>query len=733
MSYQKFLEVKETRLQFEGVNISDADMNPRLFPFQRAITQWALKKGRAAIFADTGLGKTLMQLEWASHIPGSVLIVAPLSVARQTVREGAKFGYDVNYCRAASAIRAGLNITNYEMIEHFDPAEFDGVVLDESSILKAFDGVTRKKLTDMFSLTRFRLCCTATPAPNDQSEISNHSEFLGVMTGKVMLATYFVHDGLEWRLKGHGVQRFYEWMASWAMSVRMPSDIGFSDDGYVLPPLNIIPDFLPVDYQPEGELFHSGLKGIRGRMDVRRSTMDTRIARAVEVVNDSDEQWIVWCGMNEESKRLTKAISGSVEVKGDDTPEYKAECFEKFQDGEYRVMVTKPKIAGFGMNFQNAHNMIFVGLSDSFEAYYQCVRRSYRFGQKREVNAHIVLSGPERVIYDNVKGKEIVAKQMAEELIKNVQVYELGELGVEEKPRAEYAATVETGDTFEAINGDSCVELKRIADDSIDLSVYSPPFANLFTYSNSNRDIGNSKDWDEFFEHFKFIVAEIFRVTKPGRVTAVHCADIPAMLSRDGYIGLRDLPGAFVQAYIEAGWVFHGRVTIDKDPQAQAIRTHSKALLFVQMEKDSSWSRPAVGDFVLAFRKPGENAVPVTPVKNGEMTRETWIEWARPVWYNIHESDTLQYTTARDPNDERHICPLQLGTIERCIKLWSNPGETILTPFGGIGSEGYEAIRLGRKAKLIELKPSYFKIAVQNLRAAEGLKDQGTLFENAAG
>lgn len=729
MSYQKFLEVKETRLQFEGVNVKDSDMNARLFPFQRAITRWALKKGRAAIFADTGLGKTLMQLEWASHIPGSVLIVAPLSVARQTVREGAKFGYEVNYCRSGDAIRAGLNITNYEMIEHFDPSEFDGVVLDESSILKAFDGVTRKKLTDMFSLTRFRLCCTATPAPNDQSEISNHSEFLGVMTRKVMLATYFIHDGMEWRLKGHGTQRFYEWMASWAMSVRMPSDIGFSDDGYVLPPLNIIPDFLPVDYQPEGELFHSGLKGIRGRMDARKSTMDTKIARASEIVNASDEQWIVWCGMNEESKRLTKAISGAVEVKGDDTPEYKAECFEKFQDGEHRVMVTKPKIAGFGMNFQNAHNMTFVGLSDSFEAYYQCVRRSYRFGQKREVNAHIVLSDPERVVYDNVKGKEIVAKQMAEELIKNVQVYELGELGVEEKPRADYAATVEAGDTFEAINGDSCVELKRIADESIDLSVYSPPFANLFTYSNSNRDIGNSKDWDEFFEHFKYIVAEIFRTTKPGRVTAVHCADIPAMLSRDGYIGLRDLPGAFVQAYIEAGWVFHGRVTIDKDPQAQAIRTHSKALLFVQMEKDSSWSRPAVGDFVLAFRKPGENAVPVTPVKNGEMTRETWIEWARPVWYNIHESDTLQYTTARDKDDERHICPLQLGTIERCIKLWSNPGETVLTPFGGIGSEGYEAIRLGRKAKLIELKPSYFRIAVQNLRAAEGLKDQGTLFE----
>jgi DNA modification methylase len=273
---------------------------------------------------------------------------------------------------------------------------------------------------------------------------------------------------------------------------------------------------------------------------------------------------------------------------------------------------------------------------------------------------------------------------------------------------------------------DDCIEAlgREIADDSIDLSVYSPPFSSLYTYSASERDLGNCANEGEFFEHYAFLIREMFRVTKPGRHTCVHVAELTSTLQTHGVIGLIDFPGMVIRAYMACGWTYHGRVTIDKDPQAQAIRTHSKGLLFVQLRKDSTWSRPALADTILIFRKPGENAVAVNP----DITNDDWIEWARPIWYGIRESDTLNVDVARENDDERHICPLQLGTIERCIRLWSNPGELILSPFAGIGSEGYEAIRLNRRYVGVELKASYYDVAVRNLRAAEQLRTQGTLF-----
>jgi len=263
--------------------------------------------------------------------------------------------------------------------------------------------------------------------------------------------------------------------------------------------------------------------------------------------------------------------------------------------------------------------------------------------------------------------------------------------------------------------------MAEIDDNSIDLSIYSPPFADLFTYTDSDRDLGNSRDWGEFFDHYAFIIREILRVTRSGRLTCVHTSDIPAMAQKDGYIGLRDFPGAVIRAYEEAGWIFVGRAFVQKNPQAQAIRTKGKALLFVQLRKDSSDSRPALVDQILILKKPGDNAIPVTPVEHKELDNETWIEWANGIWLGISESDTLQFSGARGYDDEKHICPLQLGTIERCIKLYSNPGEMILTPFGGIGSEAYMALKLGRKATLIELKPEYFNIAVENLKQIESI------------
>jgi hypothetical protein len=287
---------------------------------------------------------------------------------------------------------------------------------------------------------------------------------------------------------------------------------------------------------------------------------------------------------------------------------------------------------------------------------------------------------------------------------------------------------VAMGPGWELVQGDCVEHVAMMGAETVDLSVYSPPFLSLYTYTASERDIGNCRTDVEFFEHLGFLIRGLLAATKPGRLTCVHVAQVPAMLVRDGYIGMKDFRGQIIEAYETSGWIYHGEVCIDKDPQAQAIRTKSKSLLFVQLRKDASWLRPALADYILVFRKPGDNAVPVLP----DLTNEEWIEWARPIWYGIRESDTLQTAEARDDEDERHVCPLQLGTIERCIRLWSNPGELVFSPFAGIGSEGYEAMRLGRRFLGVELKPSYWRVAARNLRQASTLRQQGELFADGA-
>jgi DNA modification methylase len=757
MEYQKFLKQKRITFKTAGKEVNPKEVNSLLFPFQCDLVVWALRKGRAAIFADTGLGKTLMQLEWGRLIGGQCLIIAPLSVAKQTVREAEKLGLTIHYTRSSDDVIDGINITNYEMIKEFEGIKFEAVVLDESSILKALDGKTRRKLTELFVDVPYKLCCTATPAPNDITEIANHSEFLGVMTRMDMMAAFFVNDDNGWRLRGHAEEPFYRWLASWSMSIKKPSDLGYDDGDFILPPLNVSPVFVEVDYIPDGQLFFTGLSGIQDRIKVRKATMDKRVAEAVRLVNDHpNDQWLIWCGLNEESTKVSQSIAGAIEVKGADKLEYKIEVLEGFQDGEHRVLVTKPKIAGFGMNFQNAHKMIFVGLSDSWEAYYQCTRRCWRFMQEHPVDVYVVLSDVEDAIWANVQRKEKQAEKMSRKLIDNLTEFEKAEIGGSIMNGYTYEEASEVGQGWKLLLGDSVERMAEVDDNNVDLSVFSPPFMDLYSYTPTERDLGNSYGEGDFFEHFGYIIDHLLRVTKPGRNCVVHTADVPALLSKDGYVGLRDFPGKVIREFEDRGWIFHGRCTIDKNPQAQAIRTHSKGLLFVQLRKDSSWSRPAVGDYILIFRKPGENQRPIMPVDNGEIDNETWIDWAHPIWrvdftgedltldgsdmaewliknawYGIRESDTLQYRQARGEEDDKHICPLQLGTIDRCIKLWSNPGEIVLSPFAGIGSEGYQSLKLGRQFIGIELKQGYFNEAVRNLERAEQEANTINLFDFA--
>jgi DNA modification methylase len=751
ISYREFLETKQHHVLDMGIKINRNDIHSKLFDWQKDIVMWSTKKGLAAIFLDTGLGKTLIQLEWARMMGENTLIVAPLSVARQTVRMAKeKLNMDVRYIRQQSEITGAHKfwITNYEMIDAFDYSCFGAIVLDESSILKSIGGHTRQRITELCQNVKYKLCCTATPAPNDYIELGNHTEFLGICKMSEMLATFFINankehtleiegktyrkkgsnkNGTEWRLKHHAEKSFFQWLSSWAITMTTPSDLGYDNNGFILPELKINPIFISSDYKPQNQLFFTELHGIADRSNVRKLTVQGKLETLKSIVDADSGQWIIWCGLDDESRMAKSLFEDAVEVKGSDKLENKIQALEDFQDGKIRIMVTKTKIAGYGMNFQQSHNQVFFGMNDSWESFYQAIRRQWRYGQTQPVNVYLILHDVETEIYQNVMRKDAMARRLKSALVAQIKDFEKGELGMDTQINNDYNIRTEIQDDFTAMQGDSCERLKEVETDSIDLSVYSPPFADLFTYSATERDLGNSKDWTEFFEHYKFIIREVLRVTKPGRLTCVHTSDIPAMAQKDGYIGIKDFPGEVIRAYQKEGWVFVGRAFVPKNPQAQAIRTHSSALLFVSLRRDSSDSRPALIDQILLFKKDGENEVPVLPVKNGEIDNETWIKWANGIWDGISESDTLQYSKARGFDDEKHICPLQLGTIERCIKLYSNPGETILTPFLGIGSEAYMALILGRKAIGIELKPEYYQTAIKNMKKAVETKNMRRL------
>ena len=417
--YTNFINNKSFTLESCGINVNADELNPMLFDFQRDIVIWALAKGRAAIFADCGLGKTIMQLEWADQIRrrtgGNVLVLAPLAVSNQTKREGETFGISVNICASQADVTVdAVNITNYEKLDNFIGNEFTAVVLDESSILKAFAGKIRNQIINCFAKTPYKLACTATPAPNDYMELGNHSEFLGVMTRAEMLSMFFVHDGGEtskWRLKGHAEELFWQWMSSWCVVVDNPQKLGYKADGYILPELSIQQIIIDGDAPVMEPLT------LTQRRDARRESLSERCNAAAKIVNSSDDNWIVWCDLNAESDMLTSMIRGAVNVQGSDKPEHKTTSMINFANDEIKCLVTKPKIAGYGMNWQNCHNMIFVGLSDSFEAYYQAVRRSWRFGQTKKVNVYIIISAKEGPVKANIERKQADSEKMKIHLV----------------------------------------------------------------------------------------------------------------------------------------------------------------------------------------------------------------------------------------------------------------------------------------------------------------------------
>lgn len=729
--YLKFLETKKTTVAQSGFDVDVVNISDTLFPFQKYCVRRALVSGRFALFEDCGLGKTIQQLEWSRHVSEHtdrpVLILAPLGVISQTIEEGVKFGYKVDEIESTDVkigLPTGIYITNYDNIDNIHAELFGGVVLDESSILKNFTGKTRNKLIAEFRSTPYKLCCTATPSPNDTTELCNHAEFLNVMSRNEMLAMYFVHDGsstAEWRLKGHAEQMFWDFVSTWAVMLNKPSDIGFPDDGYDLPPLNVKNEIILTPKRDNGRLFNDTAVSATDYHKELRSTYKERLHRVAEIVNESAESFIVWIEHDDEGKLLRKLIPDAVEVKGSDKKEYKKEKLLGFGRGEFRVLVTKLKIAQFGLNYQKCHNQIFASLDFSFESTYQGIRRSYRFGQTNRVNIYLISTDTMGNVVDAFEAKQAAFKHMQEAMTKatcrniNHQI-NLTRMEFEKEYKSDLCH-IKMGD---------CVQIIReVPDESVGFSIFSPPFAELYTYSDKLEDMGNSRDYKEFFTAFNYLVKELFRVIWSGRNVAVHCMDLPIQKSKEGFIGLRDFSGMILRAFEDAGFIYHTRVTIWKNPVTEMQRTKALGLLHKQVKKDAAMCRVGIPDYLLVFRKPGEHEHPV----HCEIDVNTWQRYASPTWNDINYSNTLNGNNAREENDEKHICPLQLETIERSIILWTNPGDTVLTPFMGIGSEVYEAIKLGRKGIGFELKDSYFNEAVKNIKKAESEVSVPSLFD----
>lgn len=749
MTYDTFVAQKKE--EYGTYGFSKKIENEGLYPFQKHITEWALLKGRAAIFADTGLGKTRMQLAWASEVcqysQGNVLIFAPLCVAHQTIKEGNAIGVSVKYCRHQDEVISGITITNYEMLEHFKVDSFTGVVLDESSILKSYMGKTKQALIDACFDVPYKLACTATPSPNDYLELGNHSQWLGVMPSNEMIMRFFANDTMQaggYSLKPHAKKAFWEWVASWAIAISNPSQLGYDGSGYELPELKETFHILDTSDLPalDGELFRVVMLNATSIHSEGRITVERRASKIADLVKNDESAWLIWCNTNYESDAIKKLIPDAVEVRGSDTIPFKEKALDGFSDGKIRVLITKPSIAGFGMNWQHCKNMAFVGLSYSYEDYYQAIRRCWRFGQKNIVNVHIMSSESEISILETIKRKEAEHTTMKTEMSNTISAVHKSESKMLNTPYFK----VERGEDWEMHHGDCVHVAKMIPDATIDYSIYSPPFSNLYIYSDSVYDMGNSFDDGEFMQHYGYLVEELYRTTRPGRLTSIHCKDLPMYKGRDGSAGLRDFPGDIIRLYESKGWVFHSRCTIWKDPVIEMQRTKNHGLLYKQLCKDSCASRQGMADYLITMRK-WDNEDEWEPVtRNGERfhdyigsTKEkeaataldrdseeierltsinVWQRYASPVWFDINQTNVLNKKYAKDIEEERHICPLQLEVIERCVELWSNPRDLVFSPFAGIGSEGYVSVKMNRRFIGAELKEGYFMEACKNISEA---------------
>lgn len=658
MDYQEFLESKKVSVERSGFDVDEAELSPFLFDFQKYCVRRMLKLGKGGIFAGCGQGKTLMQLEWAKRVAERenrpVLILAPLSVSRQTIAEGAKFGYRVvRYTDMTDGDM--LIITNYEQLENIDVDKFIGVVLDESSILKNYTGHYRRLITDVFKHTRYKLCCSATPSPNDLNEIGNHSEFLDVLDAADMRSKWFVREeGMNnYRLKGHAKADFYGWIASWAIVFENPADIGFVETGkeFILPKLNYIEHQIETTPEP-GLLFSQGIVNATNFNAELRKTKNERLELAAKLARETEGQVLIWTKQNEEGEILRKLLPEAIEVKGSDKDADKERRLLDFADGKIRILISKAKICGYGMNFQKCGTQIFVAPDFSFEDFYQQVRRSYRFGRDGEVNIHLIITDTMQNARAIIEDKQRKFDEMQREINRNINEHHYGLL-------EDYTYDEYRDDKVLLMKGDTTIEIKRIPDNSVDLIIFSPPFSSLFTYSNYIHDMGNNESHEDFFKQYAFLLKELYRILKPGRLMCCHTKDLGVYKNSSGYTGMYDFTGEHTRHVLESGFKLHSKVTIWTDPVLEMQRTKTQRLLYKQVTTDSSKTGIGMAEYLTIFKKwdgNEEDWEPIVNLNKSNFPLDVWQKWASPVWMDIKRTDVLNGKEGTAQGDEKHIC-----------------------------------------------------------------------------
>lgn len=750
----RIVEVIPTRIKtqtFESVEKND----PHLFDYQRFITGLAFDRQRFAIFADCGLGKTAMALAWIrmvqQSVTGKILIVAPLSVVPQWLAEEAHF-YGVQTIHdahhesirewALDPLAPRVAITNHDKFH--EPIDFEGtvhaVVLDESSILKNGAGATRNGLVESFRDVPFKLALSATPAPNDREEYGNHATFLGyTRSNNEFLSMFFVNREDGWEIKPHGLEAFYRYLAGWSVYVRSPAAYGFNDNLREMPPVEFHTH--DIEWTSEQEIFAQNAPPTDEPMKRRiyLNKLSKGFTDDVSLVPTTKTQYIadlcrgkkslVWVEYNHESDLIEKALKAAGlrvgVIAGSTDEDTRTDYVEALHEGRLDVIVSKPRILGFGLNLQFVTTQVWSGLTDSYEQFYQAVRRSHRYGAREKIDVHIVMTPHERNTYANILAKKGTFEEDSGRQEGAFVAHHAGAVaGFLGKPftdrkdvEYENIPHETSEETWRILRGDCVERLREIPPNSLDLAVFSPPFASLFTYSDNIADMGNCGDGQaEFALHYEFFLKGLYDALKPGHLVCCHVSQLSTLKYRDGFVGIRDFRGDVIRLFQKAGFQFFGEWAILKNPQMQAIKEKVRRLAFAQLNSDRRGSSPGFSDFILIMKKPGDAGVKLA--SDDGPTNDEWIEWAQGVWTGINESYTLNTSWAKSDDDVKHICPMNLEVIDRCVRMFSAPGDLVLDPFNGIGSTGVVSVARGRRYLGIELKPEYFLDAAKNIRAA---------------
>jgi len=774
-NYQDYLDSKmEPQYQIKGRTIIisrspiNTDLNTQtinedhLFDYQKFILTEAIKRQRYAVFADCGLGKTAMFHAWIRRILPAlqgkkVLIITPLMVLNQTLDEEEKFYHertieDIHEKSIEDWAKNGKSqvaITNFE--KFYEKKELYGnvaaVVLDESSILKNGDGKTRTGIIETTRGIPWKLACSATPAPNDREEYASHATFLEyVRSNNEFFSMFFVNSDEGWQIKPHGLEAFYQYLSSWSVYLRQPEHYGFNDNLAKLP--KPIFETIMLEWTDEQKKMLTNLH--KGALDRKHflimlskgfykdaegkivNVANNKIATTLNILAENkNKPAVIWVTYNYEQEMYLEAFKQTnynvAEISGATQEEQRVRIIEDFRAGKYDVLISKPKLLGFGLNLPFVTVQIFSGLTDSYEQFYQCVRRSHRFGATEPVKVYLPVTNAEKHILSNVMHKkdtfEFDSNKQETDFIKNLQndLNQFFNLPYETKTTdAANRTELKQGRDWQLFRGDSIKILQTLTPESIDMALFSPPFANLFTYSNNIADMGNTRDHTEFYLHFEFFLKGLYQAMKQGRIVCCHLSQLATLKSRDGFVGLHDFRGDLIRLFQRHGFIYFGEWCIAKSPQMQAIKEKVRSLSFAQLEADRLGSKPGLNDYILIFKKPGEASNKVND--SSGPSRDEWINWATGVWADIKDTDTMNVRGTKGEDDVKHICPMNLQVIRRCIRMYSAPGELVLDPFNGIGSTGVIALEKGRKYIGIELNEEYFDAAVANLEEAKPMQ-----------